>query len=401
MTMNDYETRTNAIRELPRATPAYVVDETALMEAVGVADGIRYRTGCDILFATKSNSFRPTVEVMEPYLNGLSTSSLFEARAARSIMHRMGKSVHLTSPGIRPDDAAQLSRWCSHIAFNSEEQFEALDVLTQGIPHRGIRLNTRLSFADDKRYDPCRPDSRLGEPVERAPRLFREHVELEGLLIHTNCESTDYNQLSANIGVLISRLGPMLDEGRIKWINLGGGYLFHDYEDNPVDTEPLEAGITYLTNLGVQVFIEPGAALIRSSGNLVASVLEVQERGPYRIAVLDASVNHLPEVYEYQFQPYVHGQLEPDESEGEHRYILAGSTCLAGDVFGTYDFPKPLGVGDRVAVGYIGAYNLVKSHTFNGIALPDIHHLDRAGELTLQWSYDYDEYARRWEANAL
>ena len=99
----------------------------------------------------------------------------------------------------------------------------------------------------------------------------------------------------------------------------------------------------------------------------------------------------MPEVLEYGFEPDVCGH----DDEGEMEYLLAGSTCLAGDMFGVYRFAEPLEIGARVVFGNAGAYTLSKAHTFNGVNLPSVYALDRSGGLTLKKRYGYGDYAER------
>jgi len=108
--------------------------------------------------------------------------------------------------------------------------------------------------------------------------------------------------------------------------------------------------------------------------------------------VLDTTVNHMPEVFEYGFQPDVVGH----DDDAPQEYLLAGCTCLAGDLFGAYRFPEPLTVGDKVVFSNAGSYTLVKAHTFNGVALPSVYALTTGGELVLKSSPSYGEYATRW-----
>lgn len=35
-------------------------------------------------------------------------------------------------------------------------------------------------------------------------------------------------------------------------------------------------------------------------------------------------------------------------NDGEHTYMVCGKSCLAGDIFGEYQFDKPLQIGDRL-----------------------------------------------------
>ena len=140
------------------------------------------------------------------------------------------------------------------------------------------------------------------------------------------------------------------------------------------------------------MIIEPGAGVVRDTCFLVAQVVDVFVSDGMQIAVLDTTVNHMPEVFEYQFSPDVVG----DKNEGRYCYMLTGATCLAGDVFGEYAFDTPLEVGSKVTFTGVGAYTLVKGHTFNGVNLPAIYALTAAGVLKLQKHFDYEDFRHRW-----
>jgi carboxynorspermidine decarboxylase len=116
---------------------------------------------------------------------------------------------------------------------------------------------------------------------------------------------------------------------------------------------------------------------VRDGGTFVASVVDLIDTGGQAVAVLDTSVNHMPEVFEYSDLPDIEPKVLGDRDDlpvGEgFSYVLAGSTCLAGDLFGTYQFAEPLVIGSRVVFPAMGAYSLVKAHMFNGQPLPNIY----------------------------
>ena len=142
--------------------------------------------------------------------------------------------------------------------------------------------------------------------------------------------------------------------------------------------------------------MEPGAGLIREAGLIGSSIVDVFDSGGRTIAVLDTSINHMPEVFEYDFEPDVVGH----EDGAPFNYVLAGATCLAGDVFGDYSFDTPLAVGERLAFENTGAYTLTKAHMFNGVDLPVIYALTESGELQLKKEFGYRTFADRWKADA-
>ncbi len=59
-----------------------------------------------------------------------------------------------------------------------------------------------------------------------------------------------------------------------------------------------------LRSIAIQdIYIEPGKALVRDGGIFVASVVDLIDTNGRTVAVLDTSVNHMPEVLEYSDLP--------------------------------------------------------------------------------------------------
>jgi carboxynorspermidine decarboxylase len=182
-------------------------------------------------------------------------------------------------------------------------------------------------------------------------------------------------------------LGDFLQD--LEWVNLGGGYLFEGSKNIDALIEAVEI---LESRYGLQVFIEPGAAFVRAAGFIVSSILDIFYSGGKRVAVLDTTVNHMPEVFEYQFEPDVLGH----DDRAAYEYVLAGSTCLSGDLFGEYGFSRPCEVGDKLVFYNAGAYTLSKAHTFNGVNLPAIYELTDKGDLVLKARSPYTDFAARW-----
>ncbi len=374
-------------------TPAFVYDEAAVRQLLRYGELLRSRVACRVLYSLKPLGFPDLLGFMAPYLDGFAVSSLFEAKLARSVLGDRG-AVHLTTPGLRPNDLAELGDVCNYISFNSLSQWNQHRYALGQKVSCGLRVNPRLSFLDDERYDPCRPDSKLGAPLEEVAALADGSAcfdELEGLLVHTNCDSTDFVELERTVNRLDSKIGGLLRQ--VKWINLGGGYLF----DNAGDLAPLYRTVQFLNSTyDLEVIIEPGAAFVRSAGYIVSSVLDIFANGSKKIAILDTTVNHIPEVFEYDFEPDVVGHDE----QAEWEYTLAGCTCLAGDLFGEYRFHHPLKVGSRVIFPNAGAYTLTKAHTFNGVNLPTIYARTGPNRLELKKRFTYADFTARWGAYA-
>jgi carboxynorspermidine decarboxylase len=371
-------------------TPAFVISERCLVDTMRAVDEVQARTGCRVLYALKPLGLASVLRAMSEHVSGFAASSLFEAKLARDVLGSAG-SVHVTTPGFRPDEMERIAEVCDFVVLNSLPQLERYGKLLSEQTSTGLRINPQLSFVKDKRYDPCRNRSKLGVPLDQlVAQLETDPLlldDIDGIHFHSNCDSASFKPLDKTVRRIMKHLdGPLQ---RLAWVNLGGGYLFgagarQDY---------LYEAIGRLRDrYEVEVFIEPGATLVREVGSLVASVIDLVDIGGETLAYLDTTVNHMPEVYEYQYRPDVCG----DNPKGRYRYQLTGSTCLAGDVFGRYAFDTPLEIGSRVVFPDMGAYTLVKAHMFNGINLPSIYTLTTSGEFLLQKRFTYEDFIQRF-----
>ena len=379
------------------ATPAFVYEDAFIRSRCEHLKQIADRAGCKLLYSVKALTLPWVLELIAPYVQGFSVSSLFEAVTAQKFLRKEG-TIHITTPGLRPDEVRKISEVCDYLSFNSISQWlRHKDDLADDL-EIGLRVNPEVSFLDDPRYDPCRAYSKLGAStydVKAAlARSSRSSLGLSGLLIHNNCNSPDSQELLMTVQKLENELDQFLQNSQ--WINLGGGYLF---DKDSANQDAFDEAVGSLKSKhGLEVFIEPGSAFVRDAGFLVSTVLDLTENNGKSIAILDTTVNHLPESFEYEWRPDVLSDIEG----GRYPYIIAGSTCLAGDVFGEYAFDEPLMIGSTVVMYGVGAYNLVKAHTFNGLPLPSIYSLGSGGEVTLMKRFTLEEQSLRWgfEASA-
>lgn len=369
-------------------TPAYVINEKILAADMCLLRQIADQAGCRLLYSPKASSLAPVLTRVAEHVDGFACSSLFELRLVDKLCSVHG-SLHLVSPLI--DDAAldEFGDRLNSVTFNSLSQWQDLRPHVSAYTSAGLRLNPELSFVHDPRYDPCRSNSKLGVPVSRLAEMIAADRGLlrgiDGLHFHSNCESTDFASLLATARHIQDVIPEALEE--ISWINLGGGYLFQSVEQSAAFFDTIAL---FRDGFDLQVYIEPGAAAVRRSGTVVATVRDIFPGEDCQIAVLDTSVNHMPEVLEFQFEPDVLGHVD----DGVHTYSLAGCTCLAGDSFGQYAFDAPLTIGSQVTFMNMGAYSASKAHRFNGVALPTIYTRDETGSLEKIWADDFNEFAR-------
>lgn len=362
------------------ATPAYVADRRLIADNLELAERIKAETGCKMLLATKAFAMAETLDLFYGILDGTTASGLHEAQLGHE---QFGGEVHAYSPAFTQRDIQQLTPICNHISFNSVKQFNAYH---ERFPVKGLRVNPRVrQVRGNPIYDPSAPRSRFGVEVDEIDATILEHMNL--LHVHNLCEN-----MAEDSAALITHLMDICPHvlASVAYVNLGGGhYITHpDYL-----VELLIDQLIRLRNrFDVQPILEPGGALVYEAGYLVTSVVDILHKPDHTIAILDCSVTcHMPDVLEVPYRPAIIGEVDA----GGHAYLLAGNTCLTGDLLGTYRFADPLKAGDKLILRDMLQYSVVKNTTFNGIPLPDLGIIDEDGRYQAIKRFTYNDFASR------
>jgi len=206
---------------------------------------------------------------------------------------------------------------------------------------------------------------------------------INGVMFHFNCENDDFADFSSNLDRLSRTYGRLLK--KLEWISLGGGLYFTK------EGYPLKAFCRKLKEFsdrfGVRIYLEPGEAAITRSAELVTTVVDIVYN-EIDVAIVDASVEaHMPDLLIYRTPAKI-----DCAAKGAHRYMIAGRSCLAGDVFGTYRFASRLAVGSTVRIADAAGYSMVKKNWFNGLAMPAIAVRRLGGRIETVRTFTYVDF---------
>lgn len=370
-------------------TPAYVVEESALVRNGEILAAVAQRSGCKILLAQKAFSNFQFYPLIERYLSGTEASGLYEARLGFEAMP--GKEVHVFCGAYRHDEFDELLEYADHIVFNSPRQLKTFGAKAKAAGKSvGLRINPMCSTQEGHAiYDPCAPGSRLGTTPEVWHSEMSEELVslLDGLHFHTLCQQ-DADSLEITFKAVEKHFAHVLP--RMKWLNMGGG---HHITRPGYDLALLERIICEAREKWkLQVYLEPGEAVALNAGYLVSRVLDIVENSGRKIAILDSSAAcHMPDVLEMPYTP----PLYRASTNGEYTYTLGGPTCLSGDVIGRYSFADKLEIGDMLIFGDMAIYTTCKNNTFNGMPLPNIYARKPDGTLIRQTDFGYSDFKMR------
>ncbi len=366
-------------------TPCFVVDEKRLTDNLEILKDVSERAGCKILLAQKAFSMFYAYPLISKYLAGTTASGLYEARLGKE---KFGGETHVFSPAYREDEFEEILKYADDIVFNSPKQVKKYAQKAKDLGKSvGLRVNPECSTQEGHAiYDPCSPGSRLGTTLKN----FDESILpfLDGLHFHTLCEQNS-DDLETTAKAFEEKFGKYLKD--MKWVNFGGG---HHITRKDYDREKLISVVKHFREkYDVEVYLEPGEAVVLNAGFLVSTVLETMNNG-MNIAILDTSAAcHMPDVLEMPYRPPLMNSGEPNEKEFTYR--LGGPTCLAGDVIGDYSFDKPLNEGDKVVFEDMALYTMVKTNTFNGMPLPSILYRKQDGETVTVKTFGYEDFVSR------
>jgi carboxynorspermidine decarboxylase len=358
-------------------TPYYLIDEKKLLRNLKIVRRVRETSGAKSVLALKCFSTWSVFGLMRQYMDGTTSSSLLEARLGHE---KFGKEVHAYSVGFSKSDIKAVRKFADKVIFNSISQLE----MHRGAVRRlklGLRVNPGFSYSHFDLADPARRYSRLGVSDKRM--LMKTAHLISGVMFHFNCENDDFDSFASSLDRIGRAYGPLLK--RMEWVSLGGGMAFtgKDYPLQDFCARLKE----FSDKFGVQVYLEPGEAAITSCAELVTTVLDVV-RNEIDVAIVDASMEaHMLDHLIYRTSPKIAAP-----GPGRHRIMIAGRSCLAGDVFGQYSLQTRLKPGSVVRIADAAGYTMVKKNWFNGMPMPSICARRLDGTLDKIRSFGYKDY---------
>ena len=358
-------------------TPYYLIDKSRLLPNLEKIAMLRQVSGVKCLLALKCFATWSVFDFMAEYMDGSTSSSLFEVRLGRE---KFPGETHAYSVAYADHEIAQVLACSDKIIFNSIGQLAKFSHESKGHV-RGLRVNPGVSTSEFDLADPARPFSRLGEHDPDAIAAVADQIS--GLMFHNNCENDSFARFDEMLTLIEDRFGAVIH--KMDWISLGGGVHFTG-DGYPI--ERLAARLkSFAQTFGVQVYLEPGEAAITGAATLEVTVLDTMHNGK-NLAIVDSSIEaHMLDLLIYR-EP---AKISPNT--GTEEWMICGKSCLAGDIFGEFRFSAPLKAGDRLSFHDAAGYTMVKKNWFNGVKMPSIAIRELDGTIQMVRDFGYDDFA--------
>ncbi|MBE1275067.1 carboxynorspermidine decarboxylase [Enterovibrio baiacu] len=362
-------------------TPYFLIDEDKLIRNLEIAKRLKALSGVKLVLALKCFSTWGVFDIIKPYLDGTTSSGPFEVKLGHETF---GGETHAYSVGYSEDDVRDVADICDKLIFNSQSQLKAHRHLVEGKASLGLRLNPGVSYAGQDLADPARQFSRLGVHADKIdPEVF---ASLDGVMFHMNCENKDVDAFIGLLDAISDKFGTYLDS--LEWVSLGGGVFF---TWPGYDVEKLASALKAFSDRhGVQLYLEPGEAIITQTTDLVVTVVDIVENDMQTAIVDSATEAHRLDTLIYN-EP---ASIEEATDTGEHTYVIGSCSCLAGDQFCVANFDEPLKIGQRLHISDSAGYTMVKLNWFNGLRMPSIYCQRSNGDVQLLNEFDYQDFKR-------
>jgi len=371
-------------------TPYYLIDETRMIGHLEKIGYVKEKSGAKSVLALKCFSNWCVFELMRKYMDGTTSSGLYEARLGHE---KFGGETHGYCVAYSRQEMEEIIQYCDKIIFNSVNQLKTYKNMLGSISV-GLRINPMVGWSYYPISDPVGRYSRLGVLPSALPEDISR--EINGIMLHYNCDHGDFHRFAAQLKIIENNLGTLLHQ--VKWVSLGGGVTFTT-DGFPLD-DFCDTLKEFREKFNVRIYLEPGEAAVTHSTSLVVTVLDIIHNERTTLIVDSGTEPHLLDVLTYGYTPALEeGEILPWSDAEEFRepddgyvYVVCGRTCLAGDRFGIYKFNRKIEIGDRLHFNNAGGYSMVKKNWFNGIKMPSIVHKKLDGTVKVIQVPTYEDY---------
>ncbi len=236
-----------------------------------------------------------------------------------------------------------------------------------------LRINPCIDSDTHKYLDTGAGDSKFGMPYGEALQLVASRaefpgVDIRGVHVHVGSMLADVKPYRLALELGLKFIAEARSIGcTISMLDLGGGFAvaYQEGDPEPPLEEIAKTIYSYKEVADLEIFFEPGRAVVADAGILLTRVLYNKVNAGTHYVVVDAGMNDLirPALYGALHQAWV-VQREPTDQECLP-VSLVGPVCESADVLVPRIFLPPVRRGDLIAISHAGAYGMSMASQYN------------------------------------
>lgn len=355
----------NYIALSDESPPYLLLDKEIISQKVSIIG--RNIKNSKVFYAVKAN---PDIEVIK-LMNSLGTGFEIASEGELQLLASIGVEPEriITSNPVKTFRFLEqaVAYGVRYYAYDSEAEVKKL---VEYVP--GCNVYVRLTVPNEGSEWPL--SKKFGVEMEEAVELlvYAKEMGLNPVGITFHVGSQCNNVYNWNSAIDKAReLWEMAEQRGIslKVLNIGGGYPVA-YTKNVVNIETIEKKVDKVLrqkfSSDVDIYIEPGRAVVGDAGVFVSTVIGKTKRGDQNWLHIDVGVfNGLMESIGGIKYTYIVGSRNDPM-----KWTIAGPSCDSFDVMDhDVELPEPE-VGNRILILASGAYTISYASEFNGFSIP-------------------------------
>lgn len=237
-----------------------------------------------------------------------------------------------------------------------------------------IRINPDVDPKTHKFITTGKVDNKFGVDITKATELYKKandmkYINIEGVDYHIGSQICTLKPLLDAVDVAVSFIKELKKNGiSVRHLDIGGGLgIRYNDETPPSPQEYLSQVIEKIKGLDIELYVEPGRAIVGNSGVLVTKVEYIKETNSKNFIIVDAGMNDYIRTSLYESWQDVLPVKNSDYPalKGD----IVGPICESSDVFAR-DRNIAVKEGDLLVIRSVGAYGFCMSSNYNSRPRP-------------------------------
>lgn len=349
-------------------TPFLLLDRKKIAEKVSLIGS--FIRNSRVFYAVKANPDISVIKLLDKLKTGFEIASEGELELLASIKVEPSRII-----SSNPVKTIKFLRLAAKYGVNnfSFDSYDEVAKLKEFIP--GCNVYVRLTVPNEGSEWPL--SKKFGVEIDHALKLLLYARERDlnpiGITFHVGSQCTNiYNWNSALDKAKVLWELAMKKGLNLKMLNIGGGYPIK-YTKNVVSIEAIEKNIDSLIRErfpeNIEIYIEPGRAVVGDAGIFVTKVIGKAKRGDEDWLYIDVGVfNGLMESVGGIKYSYIVEQHKSIKTKKQ--WTIAGPSCDSFDVIDKNVILNEPDVGDIILIPSSGAYTISYASEFNGFSIP-------------------------------
>ena len=373
--MKKFKSVDDLIDQLKPVNPVYCIRKDSINSA---SKFFQKRFSGRILYAFKSNPHPEVLKtVVESGIKNFDIASVSEIKTVKSISPKANCYYMNTVKSRESIKEAYFNFGVKTFSLDTKD--ELIKIIKSTDYAKDLELFVRVSVSNEHaEIDLSKKFGAISSEAAGLLRLTKQYAKKIGLSFHVGSQCM--HPISYAKG--ISEIGNIIKKTKITpdYINIGGGFptIYPDLIPQPLENyfNEINKSLSNLKlNKEVEIFCEPGRAIVAESGS---TIVKVVLRKKQKLFINDGTYGTLfdggvPNIV-YPSRLITNGRII---SKKMTAFDFYGPTCDSMDYMkGPFILPNNIKENDYIELGQLGAYGLTFRTRFNGFYSDEIYEVE-------------------------